>query len=156
MNKTMPGLNIQWPWSELLLSGRKSIETRTYPLPKKYEGVELAVIETPGPKGKKEAGINKARITGTIIFGASFQYKSENEWRKDAKRHLVNPDDIQYSWTKTDNIVWGWTVEKVTRLKSHEAAPKKRGIIFASICEIPSIKASKPSVKRKTALDLSL
>lgn len=132
----MAGINIQWPWSELLLAGKKTIETRTYPLPKKYERVELALIETPGPRGKKEAGIEKARIKGTIVFGKCFQYKSEGEWCKDASRHRVNAEDVQYSWKKRDHIVWGWEVLKVRRLRKQASPPKKRGIVFATSCRV--------------------
>ena len=46
----LSGLNIQQPWSSLLIDGYKSVETRSYPLPQKYEGVELALISTPGKK----------------------------------------------------------------------------------------------------------
>ena len=127
---------MQWPWSELLLSGKKTIETRTYPLPEKYKGIELALIETPGPRGKKEAGIEKARIVGTIVFGDSVEYTSEKQWRKDSKRHLVDIKDSQFSWEKRDRHVWGWTVLKVTSLTNPAEVPKIRGIIFAKACEI--------------------
>src|SRR4029450_4821616 len=45
---TLPGINIQVPWAEAILSGQKVIETRFYPLPGKWVGQPLAVIETPG------------------------------------------------------------------------------------------------------------
>lgn len=127
---------MQWPWSELLISGKKTVETRTYPLPQKYKGVELALIETPGPKGKKEAGIEKARIIGTIVFGDSFQYLNEKKWKQDALRHLVDPSDFQFSWEKRDHQVWGWTVLKVKSLKKSVKPPKKRGIVFATACKL--------------------
>lgn len=135
MAKEIPGINIQWPWSELLLNGKKTIETRTYPLPKKFEGVELAIIETPGPRGKKEAGIDKARIIGTIVFGQSFQYKNEKEWRNDQARHRVDVNDPQFAWDKRDEV-WGWEVKKVKWLPAVVNPPKKRGIVFANSCII--------------------
>ena len=46
----MIGINIQAPFAELLINLEKCVETRTYPLPLKYEGEELALIETPGKK----------------------------------------------------------------------------------------------------------
>ena len=64
----MTGINIQTPWSELLINGDKSVETRSYPLPEKYMGEELALIETPGRYGRF-----KARIIGTITFSHSFK-----------------------------------------------------------------------------------
>lgn len=136
MKKKIPGLNIQWPWSQLLLSGKKTIETRTYPLPKKYENVELAIIETPGPDGKKKAGILKARIIGTIVFENSFQYLCEKDWQKDKDKHLVKLDDKDFSWQKKDSNIWGWNVKSVTSFKRLIPAPIKRGIVFATKCEL--------------------
>ena len=48
----MTGLNIQTPWSSLLIDGLKTVETRSYHLPLKYEGIELYLVETPGKLGK--------------------------------------------------------------------------------------------------------
>jgi hypothetical protein len=48
----MTGINIQAPWSQLLINGQKCVETRSYPLPKNYEGVPLALVETPGKYGQ--------------------------------------------------------------------------------------------------------
>ncbi len=134
--KTIPGINVQWPWSELLISGKKTVETRTYPLPEKYIGVELALIETPGSKGKKEAGIKKARVIGTITFGEAFKYRTESEWKGDEQRHLVDTSDPQFSWKKRKQNVWGWTVIRFKRFKRAIPAPNKRGIVFATSCKV--------------------
>lgn len=121
----MTGLNIQAPWASLLINGRKSVETRSYPLPKKYEGVPLAVIETPG--GKKF----KSRIIGTITFSHCFRYSNENQWKNDYNRHYVRQDDI-YGWN--DKPKYGWVVSNVTRFSEFLDPPTKRGIIFATNC----------------------
>ena len=115
MSEVIPGVNIQWPWSEMLLSGEKTVETRSYPLPKKYEGQWLAVIETPGPRGKREAGIEKARITGKIKFSGSFQYLTRSEWAEDLARHCVKPNDPLFGF-KNDKEKWGWIVHDVRKL----------------------------------------
>ena len=47
----LPGINIQAPWAEAIVSGRKLIETRFYPMPRKWIGQPLAIIETPGQAG---------------------------------------------------------------------------------------------------------
>ncbi len=135
MSKSIPGLNIQWPWSELLISGKKTVETRSYPIPEKYIGQELAVIETPGPKGKKMAGINKARIIGTIVFKQSYQYSSKSHWLKEKNKHLVNSDDPLYGY-KSDKQKWAWVVEAYRPIKPFKPAPTPRGIIFAKNCTI--------------------
>jgi hypothetical protein len=132
----IPGVNIQWPWSELLLSGEKTVETRSYPLPKKYENEWLAVIETPGPRGRKEAGIEKARITGVIKFSTSFRYRTKREWLADYGRHCVEDGDPQFGFA-TGKEKWGWLVSDYYLFKQICPPPQKRGIIFASRCQLP-------------------
>jgi len=69
--KKLTGINIQFPISRLILSGEKTVETRTYPIPEHYINQELAIIETPGRDGDF-----KARIVGTIIFSGCFRRQS--------------------------------------------------------------------------------
>ena len=132
--RSLPGINIQYPWSELILSGKKKIETRSYPLPKKFEGMEIAVIETPGKQGKK-VGIDKARITGTVTFSGSKRYGSREEWRRDFKHHLVEDSDPLFSYSD-DKPKYGWIIKSVTRLSSPTRPPASRGIIFAKGCKV--------------------
>ena len=133
--RIIPGINIQWPWSQLLLSGEKTIETRSYPIPDKYIGQDLAVIETPGRDGKKKAGITTAQVIGIINFGQSKQYLSKASWLKDASHHCVKPDDPMFAY-KEDTLKFGWPVLKFTKFKTPKPAPKKRGIVFASACQV--------------------
>ena len=119
----MIGLNIQCPWAYSLIIGNKCVETRTYVLPEKYEGEELALIETPGKSGRF-----KARVIGTITFSHSFRYNDENEWREDYNRHLVQEDDPIYGWNSKDK--YGWVVSNVLKFKETQTAPDRKGIIF--------------------------
>lgn len=132
-SRIIPGVNIQWPWSQYIVDGKKTVETRTYPMPAKYQGVELAIIETPGPRGRKE-GLKKARIIGTVTFSESFQYNKET-WSKDFKKHLVDVKDPQFAWNSKKEK-WGWKVQRVTKFKEPRSAPAKKGIVFASACDI--------------------
>lgn len=134
----LDGINIQWPWSELLVSGKKTVETRSYPLPEKLRGVEIAIIETPGPSGKREAGISKARIIGTIIFADSYEYKSKQQWLNEHGLHLVEPTDKQFRFIKTKKK-YAWTVGLVRRLNQSVAPPAKRGIVLAKNCKVPKV-----------------
>ena len=122
----MTGINIQTPWSELLINEVKSVETRSYPLPEKYAGEELALIETPGRYGRF-----KARIIGTIIFSHSFKYPDQRAWQDDYNRHCVAVDDLIYNW-KDDKPKYGWVVSKVTKFDKPLDIRKRRGIIFTS------------------------
>ena len=99
-SKCIPGINIQWPISELIVNGKKTIETRKYPLPEKYIGQTLALIETPGPKGKF-----RARITALIKFGPSFQYQNKKEFYKDTKRHCVSQKS-EWEWKSESKKIW--------------------------------------------------
>lgn len=128
-HKMISGLNVQEPWASLLIDGAKSVETRSYPLPKKYEGVELAVIATPGRKRNF-----KAQILGIVTFSHCFQYKNFNEWLYDTNRHCVTPDS-KYYWD-INNQKYGWVVSNYQKLEKPLDPPVKRGIIFVKNCLI--------------------
>ena len=132
----MTGINIQTPWSELLINEVKSVETRSYPLPEKYVGEELALIETPGRYGRF-----KARIIGTITFSHSFKYPVQKAWQDDYNRHCVAVDDPIYNW-KDDKPKYGWVVSKVTKFDKPLDIRKRKGIIFTS-----GIKLKKESIR---------
>lgn len=126
----MTGINIQSPWSSLLINGDKCVETRSYPLPEKYEGEELALIETPG-----KFGDFKARIIGKITFSHSFKYPHELAWKTDIFRHLVAPNDPDFGWFDNKDK-YGWVVSNLTKFEYPQKAPKNKGIVFTINCEI--------------------
>lgn len=128
-NVLMIGLNIQYPWSEMLLLGDKVVETRSYPLPKRLEGMELALVETPG-KSKKF----KTRIVGTITFSHCFEYRSKQDWQNDFNRHKVLDCD-EYCWSGKPK--YGWVVSQIFRLQKATAPPKKRGMVYVKNCRVP-------------------
>ncbi len=113
----MVGINIQTPWSGLLINRQKCVETRSYPLPNKYVGQELALIETPGKTGQF-----KARIIGTITFSHSFKYPSQQAWEDDYRRHLVSDNDESY----------GWVVSHIKKFDKPVDISKRKGIIFTT------------------------
>lgn len=119
----MTGLNIQIPWSTLLINGTKSVETRSYPLPKKYVGEKLALVETPG-----KSGSFKSRIIGEITFSHSFKYPDEQAWKDDYLRHGVSCSDLMYSWDNKPK--YGWVVSDITKYDEPIEVKKKKGIIF--------------------------
>ena len=120
------GLNIQIPWSRLLINGSKSVETRSYPLPKKYEGVELALVETPGKYGRF-----KSRIIGTITFSHCFRYPDKQAWIDDYNRHLVEEGDEFCHW-KDDKPKYGWVVSQINKFDDIFPVTKKKGIVFTN------------------------
>lgn len=124
----MNGINIQSPWSSLLINGLKSVETRSYPIPSKYEGVELALIETPGKNRKF-----KSRIIGTITFSHSFKYPNKIAWQDDYNRHKVENEDPMFGWQENKSK-YGWVVSNINKFDEPLYLSKKQGRIFVSNC----------------------
>lgn len=122
----MTGLNIQIPWSTLLINGDKSVETRSYRLPKQYEGVSLALIETPGKKGNF-----KSRVIGEITFSHCFKYSTKYEWISDYNRHKVNENDQKFGWNPSVSK-YGWVVSNIVKYDEPIIVNKKKGIVFTT------------------------
>ncbi len=127
------GINIQFPISQEILSGEKTIETRTYALPDKYVGRTLVLIETPGKNGKF-----KARAIAKIIFGESFQYPNPKTFYKDYEKHLVDKKSV---WAWQDKPKWGWPILKVCPIDPERTkiSLPKGGIVFRSNISIQII-----------------
>lgn len=121
--RALPGINIQYPISKLILEGKKTIETRTYPIPKKYIKKEMYIIETPGKEGKF-----KARIIGTIVFGESFEYKNEKDFYRDTSKHCVTADSI-WKWVNNKKK-WGWPITYTKAFVVPKKVKGARGIVF--------------------------
>ena len=83
----------------------KIIETRTYPLPERLKGIELAFIETPGKKGKF-----KSRVVAIIKFSDSFEYKTKKEFYADIEKHKVAKNS---DWAWKDKSKHGWIIESL-------------------------------------------
>lgn len=128
--KTLPGINIQWPISQQILDGSKTIETRTYEIPQKYIGKEMVLIETPGKTGKF-----KARGIAIIIFEDCFKYKNKTSFYKDVDLHKVQKGSI---WDWKDKPKFGWKVKVVYKFQTSFSVPSNRGYIFCSDIPIQS------------------
>ncbi|OQW48549.1 MAG: hypothetical protein A4S09_13690 [Proteobacteria bacterium SG_bin7] len=128
MKRTLPGVNIQFPISQLILSGEKKVETRTYGIPQHYLGVPLYLIETPGEKGNF-----KSRVAGIIKFGSSIRYQSKKQFGEDFKNHRV---DLGSKWDWKEKPKWGWSIVEVTRFKEPIPLSSKKGIRFTKSISI--------------------
>jgi hypothetical protein len=122
--KVYTGINIQFPISELIISGKKKIETRTYPVPDKYLGQEMLLIETPGINGEF-----KSRIRAVIVFSSCFEYKDKAEFYKDVNKHCVTFDSA-WAWDDSKGK-WGWNVEVKEVFNSPLPLKKRTGIIYS-------------------------
>ena len=120
--KLYTGINIQWPISRDIISGKKTIETRTYPLPEKYLNEEMVLIETPGKNGKF-----KARMLAVIKFTKSFKYSSKKVFYEDRSRHLVTENS---PWAWNEKPKWGWEIEIIQIFKKSKPLSKRKGIVY--------------------------
>ena len=132
----MPGLNIQWPFSQLILLGVKTEEIRTYALdtgrPKERRrynakaNEEVWIVETLGLTNslKKDVIVGDvhipprpiaAHIVGTVTFSYSHQYTDKNTFHDARNKHCIAQASKQYNWEGTSDC-FGWHVSKVRAL----------------------------------------
>ena len=129
----IPGLNVQWPWSQLLISKVKTVETRSYPLPERFRNIEIALIETPGHLGRLKRNNISTKIVGTITFSGSYQYSNLAEWKNDFERHRVPDDNPDFKFV-TGIPKWAWVVSGVKKFDSPKEPPVSKGYVFAKNC----------------------
>ena len=127
--KIYSGINIQYPISTEIMSGKKTIETRTYPIPQKYLNKEILLIETPGKNGNF-----KARATAIIKFTDCFQYESKAKFYSDFARHLVDPSS---AWAWKDKAKWGWNIKLIKKFSRPIEIKSQRGIVFTQKINMP-------------------
>ena len=94
------GLNIQYPFSQLILAKVKDTEVRDYALGHRNIAnpeEEMFLIETP-PKNQASAAVvpidlgpppREAQVVGTVSFSKSEQYKQRAAWDQDRRRHRI-------------------------------------------------------------------
>jgi len=110
------GLELQEPFSELVLNGKKTIETRSYELPSSLLYRHILIIESKnGDAGvglsnvcknnmnlhydKEEENQEYPRIVGSVVFGSCFEYHTERMWAEDEEKTCV-PFDSFYAWPR--------------------------------------------------------
>lgn len=123
MSSNYTGINIQYPISEEILTGKKVIETRTYPLPEKYLNETMLMIETPGKTGNF-----KARGVALIKFTKCHKYKNKKEFYTETNKHLVDEDS---DWAWKDKPKYGWHLVIVKKINPILKLDKiKKGIVY--------------------------
>lgn len=135
-------LEVQSPWSKRLISGEKTIETRSYPLPAGLLGRPIEVMESqPGSDGVSTLGDTVEAFTaglsvlGRVVFSRSEAYSSREAWEADVSRHLVPPRSVGYGWKGPGSRVYGWTVAEVEAFSKPRAVrPMRRA--FRSLFEV--------------------
>ena len=128
MKRFYSGINIQFPISRLILARKKIIETRTYPIPPKYLGKDLLMIETPGPKGDF-----KARVVAIIRFSSCKKYESRSEFYRDFNKHQIS-ESSPWSYDSAKGK-WGWHIAEVKVIRKSVSIKKRLGIKFTTNLE---------------------
>ena len=120
------GLNIQYPFSRLILAGHKDIEVRNYPLGHRNIAKpeeEMSLIETP-PKNQGSAAVDialgspphRAQVIGTVRFSKSKPYKTQVAWDRDRPRHRIKRGSA-LDWRKGQGNKHAWRVRQVRRFR---------------------------------------
>jgi hypothetical protein len=120
---SLPGLNVQEPWASLLLSGRKTIETRTYTCPSGFLGVPVGLVAT------RRANDEKAALIGVVRIESCVRYDSLEAFRADEHRHLVTRGS-DYDWIDRSKPKWGWTVLVLATCSVPFPLQGRRGIVW--------------------------
>ena len=112
---SLPGLNINWPFSQLILAGVKTVEARSYALGYRniaQPDVEMWLVETLAQanaiaKGWALAGgaavaprPEKAQIVGTFTFSRSDEYENLAAFRADRENHRIAKADTAIGTVK--------------------------------------------------------
>ena len=118
----MMGININdkhYPFTELILDGVKTIETRKTPSLNSYIGKRVGIIRT---------GKGKAMLVGFMTIGEPIKYESEEQFRRDEDKHCV------VKGSKYDIGIqgkWGYPISNVIHIKPQYITSK--GIVTRKI-----------------------
>ena len=133
-------LEVQRPWSTLLLSGTKTVETRGYALPDALLARPLTIVETEGVAGTSAlpdavlAGAKDAAVAGEVVFSSCFAYASRQAWLDDHSRHCVSPGGA-YDWDGTAPL-YGWVVGSASSWVDGSAAVPRMARRLRSLFEV--------------------
>ena len=106
-------------WTEFLLTGKKTIETRNTNSLKPYIGKVMGIIRT---------GVGKAHLVGIVRLGEPIVYATLEQFRADADRHGIE-EGSGYDWK---GCKYGYPVEVLHRLEK-PAPVESLGIIARKI-----------------------
>jgi hypothetical protein len=124
-------LEVQSNFSNEIINGRKTIETRDYPLPVSLINQPILLLESQHVHGQEGISAlpdiitpdvvkNKYNLSiiGIIYISECFQYTTEGQWDTDRVKHLV-PLDSNYNWSPDSNkSKYGWCIAIVDKYDS--------------------------------------
>ena len=118
--------DVRYPWTEQLMNGKKTIETREYPLPSRYLHQTLALYETHVEVKDDQVEDDQVEedhqrddcCVGLIQFCSCKEYTSKEQWSKDSDKHGVPFDATPEEFGWVDGIQkYGWKVSYVEKTK---------------------------------------
>ena len=129
------GLEMQQPYSALVLCGQKSIESRAYPLPEALIDAKIEILQS--EKGQDGVSSVPDRVTlhksseissstqsplqriGWVTFIKCIQYTSRERFEADQEKHLVDPNS-GYGWND-ERPMYGWVVGSFQKQEADDA-----------------------------------
>ena len=114
------GINIndsETPYTGMILSGKKTVETRKKPTLDAYVGEKVGIVRT---------GKGPAKLVGYAKVGKPRKYESKREFDRDRKRHRV-PAGSKHDKSSG----YGYPLSEVKRVKPRKV--KSRGIVSREV-----------------------
>mmetsp|Transcript_20505 Transcript_20505/g.33509 ORF Transcript_20505/g.33509 Transcript_20505/m.33509 type:complete len:173 (-) Transcript_20505:599-1117(-) len=129
------GLEMQQPYSEFVLTGQKSIESRAYPLPEALIDAKIEILQS--ERGQDGISSVPDRVTlhksrenssssqsplqriGWVKFVKCIQYTSRERFEADQEKHLVDPKS-GYGWNDKREM-YGWVVGSFQKQEAEDA-----------------------------------
>ena len=114
------GINIndsETPYTSMILSGKKTVETRKKPTLDAYVGEKVGIVRT---------GKGPAKLVGYAKVGKPRKYESKREFDRDRKRHRV-PAGSKHDKSSG----YGYPLSEVKRVKPRKV--KSRGIVSREV-----------------------
>ena len=129
MSTALIALELQPPYSKLIIDGIKLIETRRYKLPQHllYQPI-LLLQSTKGIDAVSalpdqiEANDDSLSILGEIFIEEVFQYNSIDQYNEDRNLHCV-PLDSSYNYVEGCEL-FGWRISSVVKYDKEMNNPK--------------------------------
>ena len=118
----MIGININdkyQSFTDLILSGVKTIETRKTPSLNAYIGKRVGIIRT---------GKGKAMLVGFVTIGEPVHYQTEEHFRSDETKHCVTKGS---KYDIDDSGKWGYRIVSPIKIKPTDVTSK--GIVARKI-----------------------
>lgn len=116
-------LEVQQPWSRLLLEQKKTVEARSYPLPDGLLGRRIYLLESHAQGSLQSSLANNFQtnsIIGSVVFSKVIEYNSQDEFQSDEESHLVSRDS-PFGWTLGTERMYGWIVQNIHLTKEMES-----------------------------------